>query len=74
MECIQRFPKWLTEEEFDLHYCPSEAHPYMVTLYGKTGRQPASEVGITASADTIGQAAKQAYELREEARRSQSVS
>lgn len=66
MECIQRFPKWLTDEEFDLHYCPSEAHPYTITLYGKSGKpQSAHELGITASADTIGQAAKQAFELRQ---------
>ena len=65
MEVIQRFPKWLTEEEFDLHYSPREKHPYEVTLCRRDGVRI---VNITGVGDTIGQAAKQAFDLRQESR------
>jgi hypothetical protein len=59
MEVIQRFPKWLTEEKFDLHYDPAQpaAFAYTVSIYRNGDK-------LSAWGETIGQAAKHADELR----------
>ena len=66
MEVIQRFPKWLTEEEFELYHDPSIRQKFRVHIFGIAHGKRIAGAG---AGDTIGQAAKIALERREEARR-----
>lgn len=58
---LHRFPKWLLQESFTLHFNPEASQPFTVTLPDPDGKL----LGYPGHGHTIVEAAKEAHKLRE---------